>query len=184
MMMYQSMQRRWLRQMDGPTQINQWTREIKIRDSQIRGLGVARCSRTIVVICIISFPPSTPGYFWQGSSALALISPCVLSIHDGIAFGNICLAGSPTPRESPRWAVIILTSHLDGPQVFLVRCRHRQKGIWRNISVILMINIIHLRSERRNWGNSLMFQRRQWYYIRVSGTCQLVSLSNYQSLSS
>ena len=114
MIMYQSMQRRWLRQMDGPTQINQWTREIKMRDSQVRGLGVA-----LVVICIISFPPRTPGYFWQGSSALALISPCVLSIHDGIAFGNICLAGSPTPRESPRWAVIILTSHLDGPSSIL-----------------------------------------------------------------
>ena len=174
-MMYQSMQWRWWRQMDGPTQINQWTREIKILHSQVRGLGVA-----LVVICIISFPPRTPGYFWQGSSALALISPCVLSIHDGIAFGNICLAGSPTPRESPGWVVIILTSHLEELSSILVWCRHRQKGIWRNISVILMINIIHLRSERRN---SLMFQRRQWHYIRVSGTCQLVSLSNYQSLS-
>ena len=108
------------------------------------------------------------------------ISVCVLSIHDGIAFGNICLAGSPTPRESPGWVVIILTSHLEELSSILVWCRHRQKGIWRNISVILMINIIHLRSERRN---SLMFQRRQWHYIRVSGTCQLVSLSNYQSLS-
>ena len=178
-MMYQW---RWWRQMDGPTQINQWTREIKTLDSQLHGLGVARCSRTIVVICIISFPPRTPGYFWQGSSALALISPCVLSIHDGIAFGNICLAGSPTPRESLGWAVIILTSHLEELSSIFDEMPW-QKGIWRNISVIF--NIIHLseRSERRNWGNSLMFQRRQWHYIRVSGTCQLVSLSNYQSLS-
>ena len=85
--------------------INQWTREIQIFVSQWSGLGVALSRHDSH-----HFISSTrhTWIFLTRKQSLALISQCVLSIHVWIVFGNICLAGSLAPRESPGWAVICL----------------------------------------------------------------------------